>query len=778
MKKKIIGIVLSLAMITGSASPILAQELVESGATIVSEDELVCEADGNVEKIIRGYLADDELIKYIGVYEADDETVSIQLDADMKDALANQALSGVNIYEDSAPQVKVYGIENDVASELSYRMEGDELSIDANGYKNVAVLVTILFKYDGNVYEEDELTLGKVELSEYLEDENSSTVECLSEDALASSYDNRDNMPMLRNQGEYNTCWAYTMIALAEANLIKKGLVANPDLSEGHLAYFHYNNVIDPLRGTEGDNNTAGNSEFHSDAPWDIGGNLSVAQSILSRWMGAASEEVAPYSSFNVGYDPSIAYQDVVHLENTYMADVHNDRTAVKNLITNVGAAGVQIYTDVRCYNSTYNSYYNTNENVGGSHLVTLVGWDDNFPADHFNNKPQGDGAWLVRNSWVVADKNSGDYNSFSGYFWMSYYDKSLRQSAIATEYDMADKYNNNYQYDGGVNTSQISGYVGEILKCSNVFTASANESGETLKAISFFNVCPNVNYIVDIYVNPTSADDPESGVHVAEATTAGTVAYEGYHTVELSNPVAVSKGDKFAVVITLDGGSEGAAIGVEFPMPNGWFKSEVSSQYGQSYVNLGEGWKDTKDFASQWVDGYNNYNLRIKAFTNNVYEGIKPTYSIKYVLNGGKNNSKNPATYDSGSAKITLGKATKKGYTFAGWYDDSKFKKKITAIETGSSGDITLYAKWTANKYTIKFNANGGKGKMANKAMTYGKAAKLTKNAYTRKGYKFLGWSTDKKAKKAKYKNAASVKNLTTKNKGTVTLYAVWKKK
>lgn len=69
-------------------------------------------------------------------------------------------------------------------------------------------------------------------------------------------------------------------------------------------------------------------------------------------------------------------------------------------------------------------------------------------------------------------------------------------------------------------------------------------------------------------------------------------------------------------------------------------------------------------------------------------------SYKITYKLNGGKNNSKNPKTYTT-LDKVTLKNPTRSGYHFAGWYQDSKYKKKISVIEKGSKGAITLYAKW-----------------------------------------------------------------------------------
>ena len=69
--------------------------------------------------------------------------------------------------------------------------------------------------------------------------------------------------------------------------------------------------------------------------------------------------------------------------------------------------------------------------------------------------------------------------------------------------------------------------------------------------------------------------------------------------------------------------------------------------------------------------------------------------YTIKYNLNGGTNNKSNPTSYYG--KKITLKNPTRKGYVFAGWYSDSKYKTKITSF---TSGNKVLYAKW--NKVSV----------------------------------------------------------------------------
>lgn len=165
-----------------------------------------------------------------------------------------------------------------------------------------------------------------------------------------------------------------------------------------------------------------------------------------------------------------------------------------------------------------------------------------------------------------------------------------------------------------------------------------------------------------------------------------------------------------------------------------------------------------------------------------------KNVYVVKYDGNGATSGTMKDQTCKLKST-ITLSKNTfkRKGYTFDGWNTkkdgkgkDYKNKAKVSKLAKGGKS-ITLYAQWKPIKYNVKFNANGGKGKMSSiKNVSYGKNKALTKNKFTKKGYTFKGWALSKKdAKKGKvsYKNKAKIKNLTTKNGTSVTLYAVWTK-
>lgn len=89
-----------------------------------------------------------------------------------------------------------------------------------------------------------------------------------------------------------------------------------------------------------------------------------------------------------------------------------------------------------------------------------------------------------------------------------------------------------------------------------------------------------------------------------------------------------------------------------------------------------------------------------LKEYCNAAIEAPQ-IYKITYVLNGGTNSVFNPSTYTSETETIFLQSATRDGYRFEGWYEDSAYTFKVTQIVKGSTGNITLYAKWSPKSST-----------------------------------------------------------------------------
>ena len=86
----------------------------------------------------------------------------------------------------------------------------------------------------------------------------------------------------------------------------------------------------------------------------------------------------------------------------------------------------------------------------------------------------------------------------------------------------------------------------------------------------------------------------------------------------------------------------------------------------------------------------------------------------------------------------------TKTGYTFAGWYEKPELTgDPVTDVPTGSTVNMTFYAKWSPNTYNVTFDANGGSLSQTSAVTVAGKLTSLPTPTYD--GYDFLGWYTDK---------------------------------
>ena len=113
-------------------------------------------------------------------------------------------------------------------------------------------------------------------------------------------------------------------------------------------------------------------------------------------------------------------------------------------------------------------------------------------------------------------------------------------------------------------------------------------------------------------------------------------------------------------------------------------------------------------------------------------------TYNINYDLDEGTLTSANPSTYNVETATITLNEPEKLGYKFLGWYNG---QTKVETIEQGSTGDISLVAKWQVITYTITYDLNDGTNNVANKD-SYSVVANITFASPTREGYTFVNWT------------------------------------
>ena len=159
-------------------------------------------------------------------------------------------------------------------------------------------------------------------------------------------------------------------------------------------------------------------------------------------------------------------------------------------------------------------------------------------------------------------------------------------------------------------------------------------------------------------------------------------------------------------------------------------------------------------------------------------------TYTVTLNQKSGSNGTESiSATYDATMPNITV--PTRTGYTFGGYWTNEDGTGTQYYNQSGGAynnkkwdqaTDATLYAKWTANKYTVKFNGNNNTGgSMSDQSFTYDTPQNLTTNAFTRIGYTFNGWNTNASGSGTSYTDGQEVINLNSTSGGQITLYAQW---
>ena len=586
------------------------------------------------------------------------------------------------------------------------------------------------------------------------------------------------NLPAIRNQGGYGVCWAFSTISLLEINLLKNKLVSDDiDLSEFHLVNFTYNNVTDPLGGSAGDTTTFLRS---SNSVTQNGGDIRMAFNSLMDWEGAVDETLVPYTAEvagtinTTGLSDDLARKNTkIHLQNYYKVNMTN-QTDVKQAITDYGALSISYYayggsSSNKYYNSSTAGYYCYDSNTGTNHAVTVVGWDDNYSKDNFPTEPEGDGAWIVRNSW-------GSYFGENGYFYLSYYDKSTKVEGYAVEAQTSDNYDNNYQYDGTGWFSYMgySGYGG-TNKYANVFTAKANESkAENIEAVSFEDYSSaGCKYNISIYTNLTDVSDPESGT--LECTQNGQTTFDGAYTIKLNNPVYVEDGTTFSVVVELISSTNNGPYMVSDTTYNGgWFNCESAALENQSYIY--------RPYDSSWVDygKRENKNFRIKAYTDN--SDIKTVAVESVSLDKTEAVLKEKETVKL-NATVLPENADNKNVHFTSDNDAVATVDDNGLVTALSSGEAVITVITEDGKKTAKCKITVEKEIIQLKTITITNApAELEKGAQVQLGIKYIPDNTTQ-SKSVEWKTSdasvavvSSTGLVTAKKTGTVTITAVSK--
>ena len=208
------------------------------------------------------------------------------------------------------------------------------------------------------------------------------------------------------------------------------------------------------------------------------------------------------------------------------------------------------------------------------NHQVCIIGWDDDFDRSNFleGQEPPENGAWLVKNSWGSEEEqfpNHGEGNwgiidpvsgKHTGYFWLSYYDKSLDipEALDFDEINDGESYRIN-QHDYMPVNDVYAAAVKNELRMANIFRP---DSCEQLRQVSCMTTYPGTEVTFEVYLLPEEYDDPTDGILMDKETES--FKYGGYHKVDLSKPFIVMKEQPYAIVVTQKTADRKYAVNVQ----------------------------------------------------------------------------------------------------------------------------------------------------------------------------------------------------------------------
>ena len=398
--------------------------------------------------------------------------------------------------------------------------------------------------------------------------------------SLPSRYDLRTvgEVTPVKDQGQSGNCWAFATMATLESAILKatgKTVI----LSEGNLKNL---------------------ANKYSDIGWDYetnnGGMYPFVYGYLTSWAGPVLATLDPTDDWDVIapiINSAVHVQNILFLQRTSFTD----NNAIKKAIMDYGAVCSEIYWS-SSYLSGNNYYYSGNE--GRNHAISVVGWDD---TKTISGAP-GAGAWIIKNSY-------GSHRGDGGYYYVSYYDKSLFKvydesyNSFAVIFNDTIRFNKNYQYDAAFTDYFMTSTMNKQMWYKNTFTSTGND---ILSAFStYFRKV--TNWQAQIFVNGE-----------LKTTQAGK-SNPGYYTINLNDRIQLNKGDEFTISLMISCSSSAdipiSEAGLLYTLIKEYFKPGISF-----FSTDGETWTDFYGYRATYGSGETSHNYMnqvacIKAFTS-----------------------------------------------------------------------------------------------------------------------------------------------------------------
>lgn len=466
----------------------------------------------------------------------------------------------------------------------------------------------------------------------------------------------------VKNQGEMSSCWAFGICGALESALLK---------ATGVLYDFSENNMVGSMLqyskyGTKGESETS---------------DPFIALDYVLNWFGMLPTEEDSYDEMGK-ISSLISSPKNIHVQDVICISPHanyTDSDTIKRAIVDYGAL------TTFCYSTDDEEYYNEETgalyfygNGSVNHAVTLVGWDDTYSANNFMKKPEGDGAWIVKNSYGTDFGNNG-------FMYISYYDNCfLSYESFAFVINNTENYTKNYQTD-------LSGKLAFLVynqssSYRNVYKSLGNDY---ISAVGTYFNKSGVDYTVNIYVNDNLI-----------LTQSDISPYAGYHTIKLNRTVPVASGDNFTVEMISN------AIPI-YVNPRQHYQNNTSFSYE------GEKWEDLALLNT--TASLKAYTISLPVFAQNLVKFYRnasqfnayvdaANQTVVFEING---NNYTRTTKDNGIATLNVNLRPGE-YEITTYYMNTSAKNSITVLSTLIGQDLVKYYKNASQFYVSLVDGQG----------------------------------------------------------------------
>ena len=214
--------------------------------------------------------------------------------------------------------------------------------------------------------------------------------------------------------------------------------------------------------------------------------------------------------------------------------------------------------------------------------------------------------------------------------------------------------------------------------------------------------------------------------------------------------------------------GDSGGRVAANFYAASGQTRNQKIT-YRDVYIYKGHSGQNV------WCEGIvrttGGYHNGTSSAGVNVWVDAKPSYTVSYNSNGGSGSPGNQTKWYDENLTLSSTRPTRTGYTFQGWSTSNDSSVEYQPGQNyGGNSNLTLYAVWKVNTWTVSYNSNGGSGSPGNQTKVYGQTLTLSSTRPTRNLYNFMGWGTSSGSTTPSYQPGGAYTN-----NASITLYAIW---